>query len=164
MSHVKKKPIAWAVALGLLGKKELNDQPCDCGDAGQNRTSPTPPEQPGMEKNIVQSYYKRLPTWRTSPILSTSPRILRATEIGILSTNSWGRCFNFFMKMAMTIYHRLEKKAKKMKKTIFRPQSANIRNEPRGHRFARHFFYFQTSLALSRNFLKFPIYLCPTHA
>ena len=43
-----------------------------------------------------------------------------------------------------------------------RPLSANIRTEPRGLRLARLFFYFQTSLALSRNFLKFPIYLCPT--
>ena len=47
---------------------------------------------------------------------------------------------------------------------VLRPQSANIRNEPRGLRLPRPFFYFQTSLALSRNFLKFPIYLCPSHA
>ena len=47
-------------------------------------------------------------------------------------------------------------------KRILRPLSANIRNEPRGLRLARLFFYSKTSLALSRNFLKFPIYLRPT--
>ena len=46
--------------------------------------------------------------------------------------------------------------------SVLRPLSANIRNEPRGLRLARLFFYFKTSLALSRNFLKFPIYLRPT--
>ena len=38
--------------------------------------------------------------------------------------------------------------------SVLRPQSANIRNEPRGLRLARLFFYFQTSLALSRNLFK----------
>ena len=46
--------------------------------------------------------------------------------------------------------------------SVFRPLSANIRNEPRGLRLARLFFYFKTPRALSRIFLKFPIYLCPT--
>ena len=46
--------------------------------------------------------------------------------------------------------------------SVLRPLSANVRNEPRGLRLACLFFYFKTSLALSRNFLKFPIHLCPT--
>ena len=46
--------------------------------------------------------------------------------------------------------------------SVLRPQSANIRNEPRRLRLARLLFYFKTSLVLSRNFSKFPIHLCPT--
>ena len=44
--------------------------------------------------------------------------------------------------------------------SVFRPLSANIRKEPRGPRLAR--LYFTTSLALSRNFLKFLFYFRPT--